>query len=747
MQTSPSTSSRRVLAGSMVSGQEDSVRNDNQSNSENNKENLNGSTFSTSTGTDQSCKSSLKLDEMTAHRATNETVARTKHNPKQAKGLRKVHMTCSELFNVADPKSTNNLSPTSTTSELSSCRGGRKGSDMMKYSSLTDKSYSRVPSANTISRMLPSSASSSEQSPQTQQILKEVEDAYLSSPIPSSYRKQNSSTGIYCQVSDDVERAYMSSPISPDNRGAASEKKKQPAVSHSHEPKPSSRSSSAEGSSTRSPVTVSSGVSCLAVKREKQQRKQRMIDAESKKGVNGRQNLDKRTARLRYGESFKADILQYRNSNPHLNNGSNHANKTGSQIQERALNGISVALRKRPIFDYELDRGDYDVVSIDNNTENSQDTCIIHNCVMHPDMKQMQMKITQFPITAAFDEHCSDDDVYRCIAEPLVRHAANGGISTILMYGQTGCGKSHTMSGIETRTARGLFEILGGSNSSITLQFVELCGNKEINDLLSTSSPDAVKVRDLDDGSAKLVNATSLDVSTVSELMNAMQLAKSRRATEATDKNGVSSRSHAICQIKLKGQGVLTLIDCAGSERRHDSMYHSSQRQAESAFINASLWALKECVRARANKSSRVPYRSNNLTRILRESLERDDAKLCVVGCVAPNASDTEHTMETLKTISTIVGIEDKIIEEKARVVTQSETRRCDVVKIPKEWSHKDLKAFLAKKKIDYVKLPPNLTGAALMKMSASQMKVHLCLDSKDKAESLFKVRSSLFHR
>lgn len=437
MQTSPSRSRRSL--GSTVSGQEDPLRNDIQSNLEDNKENLNGSITSI-TDPHQSCKSSKTgLDEMPAH-ATNKSVAITKPPPTQAKGLRKVDMTCSELFNVADPKSTNNLSPTSTTSETSF--RGRKGSDMMKYSSLTDKSYSRVPSANTISRMLPSSASSSEQSPQTQQMLKEVEDAYLSSPIPSSYRKQHSSKGIHCQVSDDVERAYMSSPISPGNRGAASEKKhtkhpKQPVVS---EPKPSSGSSSAGRSSTRSPVTVSSGVTCLAVKREKQQRKQRMIDAESNKGVNGRQNLDKRTARLRYGESFKADILQYRNSNPRLNNGSNHVNKTGGQIQERALNGISVALRKRPIFDYELDRGDYDIVSIDNNTENSHDKCIIHNCVMHPDMKQMQMKITQFPITAAFDEHCSDDDVYRCIAEPLVHHAANGGVSTILMYGQTGCG-------------------------------------------------------------------------------------------------------------------------------------------------------------------------------------------------------------------------------------------------------------------------------------------------------------------
>jgi kinesin family protein 2/24 len=38
---------------------------------------------------------------------------------------------------------------------------------------------------------------------------------------------------------------------------------------------------------------------------------------------------------------------------------------------------------------------------------------------------------------------------------------------------------------------------------------------------------------------------------------------------------------------------MLTLIDCAGSERRHDSMYHDSQRQKESAEINASLWAIK----------------------------------------------------------------------------------------------------------------------------------------------------------
>ena len=55
---------------------------------------------------------------------------------------------------------------------------------------------------------------------------------------------------------------------------------------------------------------------------------------------------------------------------------------------------------------------------------------------MHPDMKQMLMKPFSCPVTAAFDEHCSDDDIYSHIGDPLVLEAANEGVATILMYGQ-----------------------------------------------------------------------------------------------------------------------------------------------------------------------------------------------------------------------------------------------------------------------------------------------------------------------
>jgi hypothetical protein len=116
-----------------------------------------------------------------------------------------------------------------------------------------------------------------------------------------------------------------------------------------------------------------------------------------------------------------------------------HSDKAGSQIYDRSVNGVQIVIRKRPIFDFEQNRGDYDVVSIDNSSS-TIDTCVIDNCVMHPDMKQKLIKPLCFPAHAAFDEHCSNDDIYKHITEPLVHNMVKEGIvATILLYGQTGC--------------------------------------------------------------------------------------------------------------------------------------------------------------------------------------------------------------------------------------------------------------------------------------------------------------------
>ena len=176
-----------------------------------------------------------------------------------------------------------------------------------------------------------------------------------------------------------------------------------------------------------------------------------------------------------------------------------------------------------------------------------------------------------------------------------------------------------------------------------------------------------------------------------------------------TDVNGGSSRSHAVCQIVVAGggeEGLLTLVDCAGSERKEDSMYHDKERQRESTEINASLYALKvgitrrvffgvlprrrqailrsltarqhvallqECVRARAlcarGRAVQIPFRSSSLTKVLMESFVRPDARLAVIATVSPIPTDTEHSISTLRTVCAIAGFEERdLVEEKVRL-------------------------------------------------------------------------------
>jgi hypothetical protein len=96
------------------------------------------------------------------------------------------------------------------------------------------------------------------------------------------------------------------------------------------------------------------------------------------------------------------------------------------------------------------------------------------------------------------------------------------------------------------------------------------------------------------------------------------------RTTHATEVNDESSRSHAICQIMLRDSqtkrmyGKLSLIDLAGSERGADTKCHNRQRRLESAEINKSLLALKECIRALDGGTGHVPYRASKLTLVLK---------------------------------------------------------------------------------------------------------------------------------
>ena len=170
----------------------------------------------------------------------------------------------------------------------------------------------------------------------------------------------------------------------------------------------------------------------LSVQREMERKKDARELAASKSSTNpnfdSRRNLDKRTARLRYSGDFMADLAKHRTSlaSPLAKEASCAAAiDAEAATPSSSNNNVEICIRKRPIFQYELARGEFDVVAIGDDTGNGAEITI-NNCVMHADMRRKLVKPTFFPCTKAFDEHTTQDDIYTKVAQPMVQHAARG---------------------------------------------------------------------------------------------------------------------------------------------------------------------------------------------------------------------------------------------------------------------------------------------------------------------------------
>ena len=364
----------------------------------------------------------------------------------------------------------------------------------------------------------------------------------------------------------------------------------------------------------------------------------------------------------------------------------------------RSSRVVEVYVRKRPLFRHEeAKRNDFDVVSV--LPESSQ--LVLHNCLFQADLRTPVIHHLRFAFDHIFGDGVSDQSVYNAAAMSLVESTKTGRANTILMFGQTGSGKTHTIKAIERLAAQDLFN--SGHRLSMTL--VELRGSHCF-DLLLPSLPE-LRLRELREQQSSFIaeGAHELHPETPEALVAAFEAARQRRATSATEANDESSRSHAICSIKLlsgagtdsgASAGSLTLVDCAGTERRKDSANHSRERQQEGAEINASLHALKECIRF-MSKRQRIPphaFRASALTKLLATSLCAE-TRLAVICTIAPAASDTEHTVSTLRTGASlrIKGPDQRGDTDVHKEVLQKSTKQRDLH--PRQWSPQQVQTWL----------------------------------------------------
>jgi len=370
---------------------------------------------------------------------------------------------------------------------------------------------------------------------------------------------------------------------------------------------------------------------------------------------------------------------------------------------------------------------------------------VLHNCLFQADLKTPFIQHLRFEFDRVFAEQAENREVYDGVAAGLVESTRQGGVSTMFMFGQTGSGKTHTMTAIQDYAACDLFAGADGEEPWLSVQFIELRGNRCF-DLLAPpaqgkSARPEVRLREHRDGSYFADGAVDLFPRSAEELSAVMHMAQSRRATSATDANSTSSRSHAVCTIRLsQSEGQLMLVDCAGTEWRKDSMFHSKERQQEGAEINASLYALKECIRYLSTQQ-KVPshaYRASSLTKILADAFMRgSQARLAVICTVSPCATDTDHTVGTLRVGTGLAGRSAEA-EEKQVVQLRKKPRLLH----PKQWSPEQVLEWLSyiqNGQFQFVldSIPTNFTGQMLVRLSETRC-VQICGGNEKRGRQLF---------
>ncbi|NWT97913.1 KI18A protein, partial [Urocynchramus pylzowi] len=288
--------------------------------------------------------------------------------------------------------------------------------------------------------------------------------------------------------------------------------------------------------------------------------------------------------------------------------------------------------------------------------------------VTHRDINKRQRKDLKFMFDAIFDDSSSQLEVFEHTTKTLIDGFLNGYNCTVLAYGATGAGKTHTMlgspedPGVMYLTMVTLYkrmdQIKDDKTCDIAVSYLEVY-NEQIRDLLVNSGPLAVR----EDGQQGVVvqGLTLHQPKSAEEILQMLDYGNKNRTQHPTDVNASSSRSHAVFQIYLRQQdkaaslnqniriAKMSLIDLAGSERASATRAKGA-RFVEGTNINRSLLALGNVINALADPKSKkhIPYRNSKLTRLLKNSLG-GNCRTIMIAAISPSSLFYDDTYNTLK--------------------------------------------------------------------------------------------------
>eukprot|EP00824_Muranothrix_gubernata_P004359 TRINITY_DN15540_c0_g1_i1.p1 TRINITY_DN15540_c0_g1~~TRINITY_DN15540_c0_g1_i1.p1 ORF type:complete len:662 (-),score=156.44 TRINITY_DN15540_c0_g1_i1:430-2196(-) len=304
--------------------------------------------------------------------------------------------------------------------------------------------------------------------------------------------------------------------------------------------------------------------------------------------------------------------------------------------------------------------------------------------IMHSESSDKKPEPHDFIFDSVFDTESVQEDVYDIAAKPIVDCVLEGFNGTILAYGQTSSGKTHTMQGdidseehmgIIPRMVRYVFDRIESASQNmeftITVSMIEIYMEK-IKDLFDPSQ-DNLKIHEDKQKGIFIPGVTERSVGDEEEVYDFIKIGNANRAIGVTDMNAQSSRSHSIFIMTIQMNdlenysckvGKLFLVDLAGSEKISKTGAQGLTLD-EAKMINKSLTMLGRVIYSLTEGASHIPYRDSKLTRILQESLG-GNSKTCLIITCSPSVFNSDETLSTCR-----FGMRAKHIKNKAKVNKQ----------------------------------------------------------------------------
>uniref|UniRef100_A0A2K5ET68 Kinesin-like protein KIF22 n=1 Tax=Aotus nancymaae TaxID=37293 RepID=A0A2K5ET68_AOTNA len=290
---------------------------------------------------------------------------------------------------------------------------------------------------------------------------------------------------------------------------------------------------------------------------------------------------------------------------------------------------VRVAVRLRPF--------------VDRTAGTSDPPCVrgMDSCSLEIANWRNHQETLKYQFDAFYGERSTQQDIYTGSVQPILRHLLEGQNASVLAYGPTGAGKTHTMLGSPEQPGvipRALMDLLQLTREegtegrplalSVTMSYLEIYQEKVL-DLLDPASGDLV-IREDCRGNILVPGLMQKPITSFADFEWHFLPTSRNRTVGATRLNQRSSLSHAVLLVKVdqwerlapfrQREGKLYLIDLAESKDNRRTG-NKGLRLKESGAINTSLFVLSKVVDVLNQGLPHVPYRDSKLTRLLQDSL------------------------------------------------------------------------------------------------------------------------------